>query len=350
MEPHTQEAEARQASPTTNPTELIRRRDGLYASDLLVTAIGWLDFFHWLAEHPADLETICASLHIAPRPTDVMLTLFTAMGLLKVENNVYRLTPLSKEFLTESSLCDLRPYFSSMKGRSVCLDILEVLRTDKPFAWPSIKNIEDWMIAMGVKEFAETFTAGMDGRGAYLAPIMAQRLDCTNHRKFLDIAGGSGVYACGVVSQHPHMQAAVLEQPPVDEVARAAIAKRGLLDRVSVIASDMFADPFPVNFDIHFYSHVLHDWNEATAQTLLRKSFEALPPGGLVVIHDGHLYADKTGPLEVAEFSVLLMLTTAGRCYSLGELQDMLENIGFVDVQYVPTDVYRSLIMARKVA
>ena len=46
--------------------------------------------------------------------------------------------------------------------------------------------------------------------------------------------------------------------------------------------------------------------------------------------------------------TTLLMLTTAGRCYSIGELQDMPENIGFVDVQYVPTDVYRSLIIARK--
>jgi hypothetical protein len=44
------------------------------------------------------------------------------------------------------------------------------------------------------------------------------------------------------------------------------------------------------------------------------------------------------------------MLTTAGKCYSIGELQEMLEHIGFVDVHSVPTDVYRSLIMARKVA
>jgi hypothetical protein len=144
------------------------------------------------------------------------------------------------------------------------------------------------------------------------------------------------------------METTVFEKPPVDKVASFSITKRHLTDRVSVIAGDMFEDPLPPNFDMHLYSHVLHDWNGATVQMLLQRSFEALPPGGLVVIYDAHLNADKKGPLAVAEYSVLLMLSTQGKCYSTGELYTMLETIGFKDPRYFPTAAHRSVILAEK--
>lgn len=338
------------AFPTTDPGDLLRRRDSLYASDLLVTAISRLDFFNWLSRCPADLASICAGLQIAARPADVMVTLFTAMGLVRREENRYTLTDLAREFLTASSPWDLSPYFASLQERPICQDILEVLRTGRPFGWANKQDEDEWAKAMEREDFATAFTAAMDSRGAYLAPAMARALDCAGHHRLLDIAGGSGIYACAVVADHPHMEAAVLEKPPVDRAARFAIAKYGLDARVSVIAADMFADPLPTGFDIHLYSNVLHDWDEQAAWSLLRKSFDALPPGGALVLHDAHLWSDKTGPLEVAEYSALLMLSSQGRCYSVGEMEHILESVGFTGVRHIPTVAHRSLIVADKPA
>ena len=33
-------------------------------------------------------------------------------------------------------------------------------------------------------------------------------------------------------------------------------------------------------------SHILHDWDLATKQTLLRKAYQALPPGGALIVHE----------------------------------------------------------------
>jgi hypothetical protein len=52
----------------------------------------------------------------------------------------------------------------------------------------------------------------------------------------------------------------------------------------------------------------------------LAASSAALPPGGLLVIHDAHLNADKTGPLPVAAYSALLMSVTEGKCYATSEI------------------------------
>ena len=67
-------------APTTSPLSLYRYRDGLYAADLLTTAIVEFDFFTWLDAHPSTLTEVCASFGFHPRPADVMLTLFVARG------------------------------------------------------------------------------------------------------------------------------------------------------------------------------------------------------------------------------------------------------------------------------
>lgn len=334
--------------PSTDPTSIYRYRDGLYASDLLTAAIAHLDFFSWLNEHPSEKETLCRALQFQERPTDVMLTLFTAMGLVESRAGVFHVTELAREHLVKSSTWNIGPYFASLKDRPVCRDMVTVLRTGKPANWGSLPQEKDWAKAMEQETFASQFTAAMDCRGVYLAPAMAERLDCGPHRHLLDIAGGSGIYACAMVARHTHLQATVLEKPPVDRVTRQSLEARGFSGRVTVRSGDMFEDEFPTGCDMHLFSNVLHDWDVPRVEQLLAKSFHSLPPGGPIVIHDAHINPTKTGPLPVAAYSALLMTITEGKCYSEREMADYLERAGFTSVACFPTAADRSVITARK--
>jgi len=335
--------------PKTNPTGLIRLRDSIYVVDLLVAAIAWLDLFDWLSDNPSGTEQICRGLRIARRPADVMLTLFTAMELIRQENGRHYLTEIANEYLITGSPFSLRPYFETMKERPSCKEMLRVLKTGEPAGWSGSRNQKEWVLDMEKPEVADSFTAAMNSRGAILSPALAEKLDCTGHSSLLDIAGGSGIYACAVASKYVHMKASVFEKPPVAKVAARYISSRGMTNRVSVIPGDMF-DRLPSSYDVHLFSNVLHDWGKANVRRLLAKSFEALPAGGMVAIHDAHINEDKTGPLAVAEFSVLLMYSTEGKCYSMAEMREFLEGTGFIDIRYVPTMAHWSIITANKPA
>src|SRR5688572_20318488 len=87
--------------PENDPLEIYRLRDGLYGVDLLAAAIVHFDFFTWLAEHPSDKATICRELQFAERPTDVMLTLFTALGLVELKSGAFHVTALGREHLVK---------------------------------------------------------------------------------------------------------------------------------------------------------------------------------------------------------------------------------------------------------
>ena len=334
--------------PATDPVDSYRVRDGIYAADMLLTAIVHLDFFSWLAKQPATREDVCRAFQTTDRPTDVMLTLFAAMGLIDEQWDLYRLTDLGREHLVNSSPWFLGPYYESLKNRPVALDLLNVLRTGKPANWSSQKDGKDWHVAMESEDFARQFTAAMDCRGVYLAQALAKAIDFTWRSHVLDVAGGSGVYACSLVTHHPHLAATVFEKRPVDTIAARAIADRGCTAKVKVTAGDMLVDPLPTDADVHLYSNVLHDWDEPVVRQLIQKSFAALPPGGMIVVHDAFLNAAKNGPLHVAEYSVLLMHSSEGRCYSTREMERYLTEAGFTNPAYRDTAAARGVMTAGK--
>jgi predicted O-methyltransferase YrrM len=334
--------------PETDPLALYRYRDGLYAVDLLTAAITEFDFFTWLAVHPSDHATICRHFGLTERPTDVMLTLFVANGFLRRSGATLEVTTLAREHLVSTSPFYIGPYYASLKERPVVKDFVTILRTGKPANWGSYKNEKPWSEAMLTADFAKTFTAAMDCRGFILGPAMARKLDLRERRHLLDIAGGSGIYACTVVAHHPHLKATVFERAPVDQIARTMIQTRGYADRVSVVAGDMFTDPLPRGHDVHLYSNVLHDWDTDKVRPLLAASFAALPSGGMLVIHDAHLNADKTGPLPVAAYSAILMSVTEGKCYATSEMEALLTEAGFRTFSFAETAADRSILTALK--
>src|SRR5436305_735885 len=193
------------AQPSTDPTSIYRYRDGLYAVDLLTAAITEFDFFTWLAGHPSNLPKICQHFGIVQRPTDVMLTLLTAMNLIRSRAGIFELTELGGEHLVSSSQWFLGPYYGSLKDRPVCQDMIKVLRTGKPANFASSKSEKEWAKAMEGEDFAKRFTAAMDCRGVYLAQAAAKALDLSRRRHLLDIAGGSGIYACSFAAHHPQL-------------------------------------------------------------------------------------------------------------------------------------------------
>ena len=57
----------------SDPARLLRYRDSIYASDLLVCTIAYFDFFTRLYDTPKLFYEICRELKIQARPAEVMV-------------------------------------------------------------------------------------------------------------------------------------------------------------------------------------------------------------------------------------------------------------------------------------
>ncbi|ODU00742.1 MAG: hypothetical protein ABS81_22690 [Pseudonocardia sp. SCN 72-86] len=347
---------------TTDPTGLYRIRDGVYAADLLIAAVTEFDLFTRLAEHgPATVPDACALLGLAARPADVLFTLCAAHGLVDRDvagGDVVTVTDLGRSHLAAGSPLDLRAYYGSLSERPAVAELAHVLRTDEQAAWGSAKPAAssssgstqdtDWSGRLGDVAFAERITSAMDARGAFLAPRLAAAVGDVAIGSVMDVGGSSGIYAMALLDAAPAARGSVFERAPVDVAARTLIESRGYADRLDVVTGDMFTDPLPPGHDLHLFSQVLHDWDRPRVEHLLRSSFDALAPGGTLLDHDTHIAADKRGPLPVAEYSVLLMHSTPGKCWSVAELTEIADGVGFVGIEHRPTAADRGVLVARK--
>ena len=79
---------------------------------------------------------------------------------------------------------------------------------------------------------------------------------------------------------------------------------------------------------------------------MLAISHKALAPGGLLIIHDAFINEAKNGPLPVAEYSALLMHSTQGKCYGVGEYAELLREAGFEPGAYHDTAADRGFMTA----
>lgn len=334
--------------PKTDPLRAYRYRDGLAATDLLTAALVEFRFFHRLAEKPGDLKAIRENFGFAERPCDVWLTLAHANGWVERDaSGVFTVTENAREHLSAESPWDLTPYYASLRQRPMVRDFVEVLQSGKPAGWGGYRTGSDWHSAMLDPEFARSFTAAMDCRGSVLGPALVRAAALNQCNRLLDIGGGSGIYACAFAAAHRHLVATVFEQAPVDQIARQRLEDLGYSSRVSVLTGNMF-DGLPGDHDVHLFSNVLHDWDEPEVKTLLRQSYQALAPGGHLLIHDAFLNETKSGPLPVAEYSALLMHTTQGRCYGIGEYREWCHEIGFGPGTYLDTIADRGVYVATK--
>lgn len=136
--------------------------------------------------------------------------------------------------------------------------------------------------------------------------------------------------------RHPNLSATVYDLPFVTEIAEERIAEAGLSSRISTQSGDFFDPKYPADHDVILLSMIMHDWSEQENRAILRKCYEALSPGGMVVISELLVNDDKTGPAPAALMSLnMLIETVGGRNYTAAELRAWLEDIEYRDVRVV---------------
>jgi len=346
------------AGPRTDPAEVLGLAESMFAIDVFTAALVRFGAVEALRDGPLDLPAWAERSGMTERATRVVASLFEVLGVVEPATagetpsagGAWRLSTLAEEFLLPDAPWSIVPVYEALVRRPDCEAMAAVMTAAPADSGPDGEL--DWAAGMGGLDFARFFLRSTDSRNTYLAHAVAERLRPRGPR-LLDVAGGSGLYSCALVAAYPGLRPVLLEQPPVDILAREAIEQRGLTDRVSVVTGDMFSVDFGADstlrdFDTVLMSNVVHDWELPEVATLLSAAYQALRPGGQLVLHDAFLGHGPGRDRPVAEYSGLLMKFTAGRCHSLADIRTALRAAGFEEIEVASSVVNRDLVVAGK--
>jgi hypothetical protein len=76
-----------------------------------------------------------------------------------------------------------------------------------------------------------------------------------------------------------------LDLPRVGPLFEEFVADNGLESRVSFSAGDFFEDPLPPA-EVYILGHILHACAIDAKRALLQRTYDALPEGGAVIVHE----------------------------------------------------------------
>jgi cyclopropane fatty-acyl-phospholipid synthase-like methyltransferase len=186
-----------------------------------------------------------------------------------------------------------------------------------------------------VPQLEKVFQDAMQAISVQANGMLLHFVDFSDVCHVVDVGGGDGTNAIALARRYPHLHATVFDSPSVCQIAQNNVQRAGLDHQVATFSGDCFEDPFPANADCFLFSHFATIWSEERNRHLLRKTFQALPSGGKVVVFNMMQHDDETGPLSAAMGSpyFLTLATGEGMLYTWSEYQRWMKEAGFSEVQ-----------------
>ncbi|WP_211357970.1 tryptophanase [Amycolatopsis cihanbeyliensis] len=322
------------------PTPLMQLATGFWSFKTYAGAIE-IGLFDLLAGgRELTMEEVSAELGIAHRPADLLLAGCASLGLLNKSGARYRNSELSEEFLVKGAPYYFGGFVRYLDRREypAWQSIVEALRTNRPLTWTP--GTQESLFDTGDPETLQLFWDCMYCISTFTARALATVYDLTRHTRLLDVGGGAGAFPIELCRRFGHLSATVFELPHVGDLARQKITAANMDGAVDVVAGDFICDPeLPRGYDAIILSMILHDWDEETCRTLLRKCRAALPPGGAVLICELLLNDERTGPPAAALMGMnMLVETEGGKNYSAAEYRGWLQEAGFARVEVMPIE------------
>jgi hypothetical protein len=299
-------------------------------------------------QQPQTSDEIAAALKIDMRAAEALLGLMTALGFLAHADTRFHLTDVARTYLIPDSPFYWGGFLQRIRNVPLeCNKLIDALRRGRGTKEARVSD-ELWRAPVPPPEALRAFTHAMHAHSFGLAMRVVSSFGLAGVAKLLDVAGGSGSYSIAALQQYPTLQCVELDLPPVCDIAREYAARFGVGDRFQTVAANMFDGQWPGGFDRVFFSDIFHDWDDERCRQLAASAFEALAPGGRVLVHEMILSDIKTTPVAAAAYSMVMVFVTEGRQRTAAEIFDMLTSAGFVEPRITMTTEGYALLEATK--
>lgn len=314
----------------TEADEISNIAFGFMGSKALFAALE-LGVFTELDQAPATPDTLAGALDIHPDRATTLLTSLAGLGLVAVDEGRFANSPAAQAFLVKGAKYDFSDYLRLQVGQQMypLLDQIDGALTGQ-LQEEDTKSYAQWF---SDPEEARLYSESQHAGSLGPARQLARALDLSGRTRMLDVGGGTAAFDITLCQANPDLQATVVDFPNVADLGRTYVQEAGLSDRITYLEGNALETPWPGEQDIVLMSYLFSGVPGDTHDRLIRQAFDALNPGGLLLIHDFVVRADRSGPPLAALWQLQhTAFTPEARSLDAGWLTDALQAGGFGQV------------------
>ncbi len=335
----------RQKSLEIQPVLIQNIHWGLEKSLLLSAAVE-LDLFTSIHQGNETVEKVARAQKLPLRSTRMMLDALVGMGLLAKVRGMYRLEPEAKAFLVKGENDYMGSFLLFNEGMAQSwFKLSDAVKNGKPPA-----NGSD---LAGKKEFFKDLVKRIFPISYSSSLILSKKIGIGKSlkgQKILDVGCGSAAWSIGLALTDPTSQVVALDYPEVLEVTKNFVQRFRLQKQYEFVGADYHQHQSATSsFDIVLLGHVCHLEGEANTRKLFKKYYDALKPGGKLIVADFIPNDLRTGDELPLLFALnMLLFSENGDVFTEKEYKRWLNFAGFKKVSHLLAQYPVSLMVATK--
>jgi len=307
--------------------QLSRIAFGFMASKALFAALH-IDLFSALSGTAKTVDEIAAETKV---PSNRILTLVTALssiGVLSFDDGKISNAPAAEQFLVRGAKYEYGDYLRYQIDKQM-YPFLEQLNevVDGTLDPNAVDSYASWMSDPDeALLYSSSQHAGSLGPGRTLA----RKVDLSSAKTLLDVGGGTGAMAISLCKAYPQLSATIIDFPNVAEIGWQFVSEANLVNRVRYVPSNAIDCEWPTEQSAVLMSYLLSGVPGEKVSELFGAAWASLEPGGIVIIHDFMVDADRRGPELAALWQLQHMaFTPEAQSLSLDWLAEQLKEAGF---------------------
>ena len=305
---------------------------GFWPSKVLLSAVE-LQVFTELASGPEDLNALTGRLGLHPRSARDFLDALVALGFLQRAGGQYSNSPATD-------------YFLDKRKPTYCGGLLEMANHRLYGFWDrlttALRTGEMQAESKGENFFARLY-ADPDRLKGFLRAMtalshtanmaIATTFPWSKYKSAVDVGCAQGDLVVQIARANPHISGIGFDLAEVARVFEDYVRENGVSSRVKFQAGSFFDDPLP-RADVVVMGHILHDWDLQQKKFLIRKAYEAIPPGGAFIAYDAMIDDDRCQNLFGLLVSLNMLIETPGGFdYTGADCVAWMKEAGFREVR-----------------
>lgn len=179
------------------------------------------------------------------------------------------------------------------------------------------------------------FNNAMTAISSMVVPAVLETYDFSGMGTLCDVAGGHAFLLTSILAKHADLHGILFDLEHVVEGAKERIASMGLSARCTTASGDFF-QAVPAA-DSYIMKHIIHDWEDSKAITILRNCVKAMRGNGKILLVESVLPGPNV-PHFGKYLDIHMLAMPGGKERTENEYRDLLAKAGLKLNRVVPNN------------